>query len=106
MFELVTIMELSGISFVITKFCPIITLLPMLTPPMIFVPAPINTLFPIFAHALLSAPFHPINTPGYNVQFFPILTFPFNIILPQCQIVIPLSHVFGGIWNPLVFERF
>ena len=42
-------MLLFGISFVITQFCPIVTLSPIFTGPIIFVPAPMKTLFPIVA---------------------------------------------------------
>lgn len=40
---------LFGISFVITQFCPIVTLSPILIGPIILVPAPMKTLFPIIA---------------------------------------------------------
>lgn len=40
---------LAGISLVITQFCPIVTLFPIFTEPIIFVPAPIKTLSPIVA---------------------------------------------------------
>lgn len=42
-----TIIEPVGTSFTITQFCPIVTLSPIFTGPIIFVPAPIKTLSPI-----------------------------------------------------------
>ena len=58
-----TTVVLSGMSLVITQFWPIITLLPILTQPIILVPAPIKTLLPITAHP--SPGFlWPIKTPG------------------------------------------
>ena len=61
---------------VITVLTPIVTLSPIVTPPIIFVPAPINTLLPIVALLPIAGDLCPIRTPGYNVQFSPILVFP------------------------------
>ena len=88
-------MLLLGISFVITQFCPIVTLSPIFTGPIIFVPAPMKTLFPIVAAPIIFL--CPIKTPGYKVQFSPIFAAGFMIIGPQCQIVIPFPQTLGGI---------
>lgn len=60
----------SGTSCVTTAFAPIITLFSTWTPPIIFEPAQITTLFPILGIPLVP---RPIVTPWKMSTFFPIL---------------------------------
>ncbi len=66
----------SGISLITTLPAPIVTLLPIVMPPITVAFAPINTLSPIIGlirlPLLLCFPL-PITTPGKTVKFLPAL---------------------------------
>lgn len=73
--------ELSGTSFVTTAFAPMVTLFPIVMPPIIFAPLDNMTLLPI--RGMPDVP-TPIITPWNIRQFIPIIVASFITIQEKC----------------------